>query len=194
MNFLVTGGAGFIGSHVCERLLHDGHNVWAFDDLNHFYDPQFKQRNLRAIQSLAKPFEFVHGDITDASALADFFLGQVRPGHPPRRARGRAAQPRRTGALPARQRRGHGQRARSRTQNRREKNHHRVLVVGLWLNSKVPFAESDPVVLRHLALRREQAGVRGARPRLASHLQNGRGDAALFHRLRPAPAARPGDL
>src|SRR5471032_1432108 len=73
MNFLVTGGAGFIGSHVCERLLRDGHNVWAFDDLNNFYDPQFKQRNLREIQSLAKPFEFVHGDITDADALAEIF-------------------------------------------------------------------------------------------------------------------------
>jgi len=73
MNFLVTGGAGFIGSHVCERLLRDGHNVWAFDDLNSFYDPQFKQRNLGEIQSLAKPFEFVHGDITDASALAEIF-------------------------------------------------------------------------------------------------------------------------
>ena len=73
MNFLVTGGAGFIGSHVCERLLRDGHNVWAFDDLNNFYDPQFKQRNLREIQSLAKPFEFVHGDITDAAALAEIF-------------------------------------------------------------------------------------------------------------------------
>jgi UDP-glucuronate 4-epimerase len=73
MNFLVTGGAGFIGSHVCERLLRDGHSVWAFDDLNHFYDPQFKQRNLREIQSLAKPFEFVHGDITDAAALAEIF-------------------------------------------------------------------------------------------------------------------------
>jgi UDP-glucuronate 4-epimerase len=73
MNFLVTGGAGFIGSHVCERLLRDGHNVWAFDDLNSFYDPQFKRRNLREIQSLAKPFEFVHGDITDAAALAEIF-------------------------------------------------------------------------------------------------------------------------
>src|SRR6202044_2737087 len=73
MNFLVTGGAGFIGSHVCERLLRDGHSVWAFDDLNPFYDPQFKQRNLREIQSLAKPFEFVHGDITDAAALAEIF-------------------------------------------------------------------------------------------------------------------------
>jgi nucleoside-diphosphate-sugar epimerase len=36
MNFLVTGGAGFIGSHVCERLLRGGHAVWAFDDLNPF--------------------------------------------------------------------------------------------------------------------------------------------------------------
>jgi UDP-glucuronate 4-epimerase len=73
MNFLVTGGAGFIGSHVCERLLRDGHGVWAFDDLNPFYDPQFKQRNLREIQSLAKPFEFVHGDITDRAALDEIF-------------------------------------------------------------------------------------------------------------------------
>src|SRR6516162_675197 len=69
MNFLVTGGAGFIGSHVCERLLRNGHHVWAFDDLNSFYDPQFKRRNLREIQALALPFEFVHGDITDRASL-----------------------------------------------------------------------------------------------------------------------------
>jgi UDP-glucuronate 4-epimerase len=73
MNFLVTGGAGFIGSHVCERLLHDGHAVWTFDDLNNFYDPQLKRRNLRDIQSLAKPFEFVHGDLTDRAALDNLF-------------------------------------------------------------------------------------------------------------------------
>jgi UDP-glucuronate 4-epimerase len=75
MNFLVTGGAGFIGSHVCERLLRAGHRVWAFDDLNEFYDPQIKRQNLREIQALAKPFEFIPGDITDAAALAGIFSG-----------------------------------------------------------------------------------------------------------------------
>jgi UDP-glucuronate 4-epimerase len=73
MNFLVTGGAGFIGSHVCERLLRDGHSVWAFDDLNNHYDPQIKRRNLREVQALAKPFEFVHGDITHRAALDEIF-------------------------------------------------------------------------------------------------------------------------
>ena len=71
MNFLVTGGAGFIGSHVCERLLKAGHAVWAFDDLNDFYDPQLKRHNIRELQSLAKPFEFVHGDLTDQTAVQE---------------------------------------------------------------------------------------------------------------------------
>jgi UDP-glucuronate 4-epimerase len=73
MNFLVTGGAGFIGSHVCERLLRDGHTVCAFDDLNSFYDPGLKKNNIREIQKLAKPFEFVFGDITDSTALNEIF-------------------------------------------------------------------------------------------------------------------------
>lgn len=77
MNFLVTGGAGFIGSHVCERLLQGGHNVWALDDLNTFYDPQLKRRNLQEIQALARPFEFVQGDITDRAAL-DKLFGSVK--------------------------------------------------------------------------------------------------------------------
>ncbi len=73
MNFLVTGGAGFIGSHVCERLLRAGHAVWALDDLNPFYDPRLKQRNLREIQALALPFEFMHGDICDRAAVEEAF-------------------------------------------------------------------------------------------------------------------------
>ena len=77
MNFLVTGGAGFVGSHVSEQLLHCGHAVWAFDDLNNFYDPRIKRRNLGEIQALAKSFEFVEGDLMDRVAL-DELLGSVR--------------------------------------------------------------------------------------------------------------------
>jgi UDP-glucuronate 4-epimerase len=73
MNFLVTGGAGFIGSHVCERLLQEGHSVWTFDDLNSFYAPELKRRNLRDIRSLAKPFEFVQGDLTVRAAIDELF-------------------------------------------------------------------------------------------------------------------------
>jgi UDP-glucuronate 4-epimerase len=77
MKFLVTGGAGFIGSHVCERLLHDGHAVWVLDDLNPFYDPALKRRNLREIEALNKPFHFVPGDLVNA-AVVDELFGSVK--------------------------------------------------------------------------------------------------------------------
>ena len=73
MNFLITGGAGFIGSHLCERLLNEGHRVWAFDAMTAGYDPQLKWRNLRVIQALNKPFEFIKADITDRAALDEVF-------------------------------------------------------------------------------------------------------------------------
>jgi UDP-glucuronate 4-epimerase len=73
MNFLVTGGAGFIASHVCERLLQAGHAVWALDDLNPFYPPAIKQRNLDEIKSLGRPFTFTHGDLTDITIVRDLF-------------------------------------------------------------------------------------------------------------------------
>jgi UDP-glucuronate 4-epimerase len=73
MNFLVTGGAGFIGSHLCERLLQAGHAVWALDDLNAFYDVAIKRANLREIEKSGASFTFVHGDITDRACLEQLF-------------------------------------------------------------------------------------------------------------------------
>src|ERR1041384_5001826 len=73
MNVLVTGGAGFIGSNLSEQLLAAGHKVWAVDDLNDFYPPARKERNLRELQVLGKPFTFVRGDLTDARAIEDVF-------------------------------------------------------------------------------------------------------------------------
>ncbi|HZV36422.1 MAG TPA: SDR family NAD(P)-dependent oxidoreductase [Verrucomicrobiae bacterium] len=73
MNFLVTGGAGFIGSHVCERLLQAGHSVWALDDLNSFYSPAIKEQNLAEIKALGKPFTFIKADLCDAPAINKLF-------------------------------------------------------------------------------------------------------------------------
>ena len=75
MNVLVTGGAGFIGSHLCERLLAEGQAVWAFDDLNNFYSPAIKRANLEEIRAAGKAFSFVEGDLTDRRALEELFGG-----------------------------------------------------------------------------------------------------------------------
>lgn len=74
MRVLVTGGAGFIGSHLCERLVRLGHEVAILDDLNDFYDPQLKRENLVAI-ARAGPVQFREGDICDESAVEALFGG-----------------------------------------------------------------------------------------------------------------------
>ena len=73
MNFLVTGGAGFIGSHVCERLLQENHAVWVLDDLNPFYDPAIKKQNLDTLRGLSRLFTFCQGDLTDQACVDNLF-------------------------------------------------------------------------------------------------------------------------
>jgi UDP-glucuronate 4-epimerase len=75
VKFLVTGGAGFIGSHLCERLLREGNAVTAFDDLNDFYAPAHKLRNLEEVRALGRDFRFVKGDLTDAQAVDGVISG-----------------------------------------------------------------------------------------------------------------------
>lgn len=77
MRILVTGAAGFIGSHLTERLLHEGHLVWGLDNLNSFYDPQVKRQNLEVARQ-SPHFHFREGDLRDEACLADIF-GTFQP-------------------------------------------------------------------------------------------------------------------
>jgi UDP-glucuronate 4-epimerase len=61
---LVTGGAGFIGSHLCERLLSNGIRVIAMDNFDTYYDPKIKSKNVEAIaRRFPDRFDLVTGDI-----------------------------------------------------------------------------------------------------------------------------------
>jgi UDP-glucuronate 4-epimerase len=72
---LVTGGIGFIGSHLCQRLLAEGYAIVCLDNFDPFYDPAIKRRNLQEIQTSTGKgsFEFVEGDIRDKGLLENLF-------------------------------------------------------------------------------------------------------------------------
>ena len=72
MNFLVTGGAGFIGSHLVERLLAEGHHVLCLDNFDEFYDPALKRRNLRQVLEDPK-FRLIEGDLREERILERIF-------------------------------------------------------------------------------------------------------------------------
>ncbi len=72
MNILVTGGAGFIGSHLVERLLREGHRVTVLDNFDDFYDPAVKRRNLAGPSAMAS-FRLIAGDLRDEQLLEKIF-------------------------------------------------------------------------------------------------------------------------
>lgn len=73
---LLTGAAGFIGSHVADALLARGDTVIGLDNLNDYYDPVRKRENLEEVRRQAPRedrFEFVHGDIRDRALVDALF-------------------------------------------------------------------------------------------------------------------------
>ncbi len=72
MATLVTGGAGFIGSHVAEKLLEQGDTVVIIDNFNDYYDPDLKERNINRLGEHPQ-LTVYRGDIRDNELIADIF-------------------------------------------------------------------------------------------------------------------------
>lgn len=70
MRVLVTGGAGFIGSHLVEKLLATRHDVVALDDFNDFYDPEIKRAN---VAGFARDVAVHHIDLRDSESVRKVF-------------------------------------------------------------------------------------------------------------------------
>jgi UDP-glucuronate 4-epimerase len=68
MHYLITGGAGFIGSHLSERLLSDGHEISCIDNFNDYYDPNIKEKNVKTSQDFIS-YHLIRGEILDEELL-----------------------------------------------------------------------------------------------------------------------------
>ncbi len=72
---LVTGAAGFIGFHLCKKLLDNGSQVIGLDNLNDYYDVSLKQDRLKQIEK-EKNFKFVRSDIAERDSMAALFSNE----------------------------------------------------------------------------------------------------------------------
>lgn len=70
--YLVTGGAGFIGSNTCDRLIKEGHTVINVDNFNTYYDPTVKRSNIKH-QENEERYHLMEGDIRDFDFLEGIF-------------------------------------------------------------------------------------------------------------------------
>lgn len=75
MTYLITGGAGFVGSHVAEQLLLRGEDALVIDNFNDYYDPAIKRGNVARLGAYDK-FKLIEGDIRDLALLERLFADE----------------------------------------------------------------------------------------------------------------------
>lgn len=72
MNYLITGGAGFIGSSLTERLLDDNNKIFVIDNFNDYYDVNLKEKNVQQFLD-NKNYKLYRGDICDRNLVKEIF-------------------------------------------------------------------------------------------------------------------------
>lgn len=81
MRYLVTGGAGFIGSNLCQKLLELGNDVYIIDNFNDFYDPEIKRENISYVKKTSEKYQkkliVFEGDIRDKVLLKETFKNDI---------------------------------------------------------------------------------------------------------------------
>ncbi|MFJ7680484.1 NAD-dependent epimerase/dehydratase family protein [Peribacillus butanolivorans] len=77
MKIIVTGGAGFIGSHLVKRLIQENHDVYVIDCLHPYYSPQRKKKQLESVASFGS-FHFFQKDLLDREEMVTIFK-QISP-------------------------------------------------------------------------------------------------------------------